>query len=85
MRAYRAAWVCPIDQPPIKDGIVAIERGRIMGVGKPIAPTGLKELGTVALLPGLINAHTHLELSWLRDRVPPASRASIRAARHRAP
>ena len=74
MRAYRAAWVCPIDQPPIKDGIVAIERGRIMGVGKPIAPTGLKELGTVALLPGLINAHTHLELSWLRDRVPPASK-----------
>ncbi|HUQ87413.1 MAG TPA: amidohydrolase family protein [Vicinamibacterales bacterium] len=74
MKAYRAAWVCPIDQPPIKDGIVATERGRIMGVGKPIAPTGLKELGNVALMPGLVNAHTHLELSWLRDRVPPASK-----------
>jgi aminodeoxyfutalosine deaminase len=74
MKAYRAAWVCPIDQPPIKDGIVAIERGRIRGVGKPIAPTGLTELGNVALLPGLVNAHTHLELSWMRDRVPPASK-----------
>ncbi len=73
MKAYRAAWVCPIDQPPIKDGIVAVADGRIMGVGKPMAPTGLTELGRVVLLPGLINAHTHLELSWMRDRVPPAA------------
>ncbi len=41
MTAYRAAWVCPIDQPPIKDGIVAIDggtdrRGRDQGSG--IAP-----------------------------------------------
>lgn len=73
MKAYRAAWICPIDQPPIKDGIIAIGDGIIRAVGKPpVAPTGLKELGNVALMPGLINAHTHLELSWLRDRVPPA-------------
>lgn len=75
MKAYRAAWVCPIDQPPIKDGIIAISDGRIRAVGKPpIVPTGVKDLGNVVVLPGLINAHTHLELSWLRDRVPPAAR-----------
>jgi len=77
MTAYRAAWVVPIDRAPIKDGIVTVADGKVISVREP--GTGnrepeVRDLGRVAILPGLINAHTHLELSWLRDRVPPASR-----------
>jgi cytosine/adenosine deaminase-related metal-dependent hydrolase len=73
-----AAWIVPIDQPPIRDGWVAVDDTRILAVGQGNDPEAqahgaLRPLGSVALLPGLVNAHTHLELSWLRDRVPPAN------------
>lgn len=75
MTVYRAAWVCPIARPAVQNGWVAIREGRVAGLGSaeqpPPAPA--HDLGEVAILPGLINAHVHLELSWLRDRVPPAA------------
>jgi cytosine/adenosine deaminase-related metal-dependent hydrolase len=77
MTGYRAAWVIPIDRAPIKNGIVTVADGKIVGVREPGAgkrELEVRDLGPVAVLPGLINAHTHLELSWLRGRVPPASR-----------
>ncbi len=79
MTAYRAAWVCPIDQAPIRDGLVIVEAGRIVALGSRASGVGSREtetrdLGTVVLMPGLINAHIHLELSWLRGRVPPATK-----------
>ena len=79
MTAYRAAWVIPIDRAPIRNGAVVVEDGRIAAVrdqGPGIGDQGaeIRDLGNVALMPGLVNAHTHLELSWLRGRVPPASR-----------
>jgi aminodeoxyfutalosine deaminase len=86
MTAFQAAWVCPIERPPIRNGIVEVEGGVIVGIRdpgtgnrasrdlSPIPGPGSRNLGNVAILPGLINAHTHLELSWLRRRVPPANR-----------
>ena len=76
MTAFQAAWLCPIERPPIKNGIVEIESGVIAGIREPGAGSRSADaidLGNVALLPGLVNAHTHLELSWLRGRVPPAN------------
>src|SRR4051812_7319799 len=72
MVAYRAAWILSIADPPIPGGVVVVDRGVITRVG---AHDGgpAEDLGHVALLPGLVNAHTHLELSWMRGRVPPSS------------
>ena len=75
MIRYRARWLVPICEPPIRDGWVAVDRGRIVAFGRP-APgdtQGEQDLGHVAILPGLVNAHTHLELSYLRDQIDPAS------------
>src|SRR5213075_2824316 len=75
MIRYHAAWVVPIEGEPIKDGWVTVDRGRIVALGRRAAndATPGVELGDVAVMPGLVNAHTHLELSYLRDQIPPAS------------
>ena len=74
MIRYHARWVLPISGPPIEDGWVAADRGRIAALGRRNHSDGADEvdLGDVAILPGLVNAHTHLELSHLRDEVSPA-------------
>jgi aminodeoxyfutalosine deaminase len=89
---YRAAWIVPIVEPPMRDGWVAVSRGRIVAVSRrpPTDAASKVDLGEVAVLPGLVNAHTHLELSYLRDEVPPASQfvtwiREVIAARRRRP
>src|SRR5262245_56657388 len=67
-----ARWILPIDRPPIDGGWVEISGGEIVRVARGRAPAEAQDLGDVALLPGLVNAHTHLELSWLAGRERPA-------------
>jgi cytosine/adenosine deaminase-related metal-dependent hydrolase len=73
---YRADWILPISSRPIRDGWLLVESGRIVAVGAGAAPAAQNEihLGRTAVMPGLVNAHTHLELSWMRGRVPRAGR-----------
>jgi len=76
-RLLSAAWIAPMDGPLIRDGAVVIAGGRIVDVGpasrlKADHPGAtVDDCGNVVLMPGLINAHTHLELSDLRRGAPP--------------
>ena len=64
-RAFQAAWLFPISSPPIENGIISIDEDRIVAVDKNVTDSDPIDLGEVAILPGLINAHTHLEFSDL--------------------
>jgi 5-methylthioadenosine/S-adenosylhomocysteine deaminase len=68
MIRYNARWVLPVSRPPIEHGTVVENGGRIAYVGERTgAPAGTDvDLGEVALLPGLVNSHTHLELTVMR-------------------
>lgn len=65
---YRAAWILPVSSPPIANGFVRVREGVVSSFGR-YSNTELSEpvfdLGQVAILPALVNAHTHLELSSL--------------------
>jgi cytosine/adenosine deaminase-related metal-dependent hydrolase len=73
MISYRARWLLPVASRPIPDGIVTVDRGMVIAVGDRASGGEVVDLGAVAVLPGLVNAHTHLELSWMRGQVPPAA------------
>lgn len=66
----RARWIVPVGRPTIEDGWLRIEHGRIVAIGRRRLtgnpPSGQSiDLGDSIVLPGLVNAHTHLEFSDL--------------------
>jgi len=69
----RARTVLPVSRPPIADGFVRISGNRVVEVGDWVGLVdrqGVKDLGEVILLPGLINAHCHLEYSNFVGIIP---------------
>ena len=72
IRLYRAASVLPMSSPNISDGGLAVRGSEILGVGtwKDLVrehPTATQEdLGEMILMPGLINAHCHLDYTMMR-------------------
>src|SRR3990172_954626 len=69
---YCAEWVLPISAPPIFEGAVAVENDRIAATGKrsilskTFFDAVIQDFGNAAIIPGLINAHSHLELTAMR-------------------
>jgi cytosine/adenosine deaminase-related metal-dependent hydrolase len=68
-----ARWVFPASGPPLADGVLTIAGERIVSVESPGRRTADVDLGDVAILPGFVNAHTHLDLSGLRGQCPPSA------------
>jgi len=64
---YRARWLFDGCGRVIDGGRVTVAEGRILSVGDEADSTNEVDLGSVALLPGLVNAHTHLEFSAIRE------------------
>lgn len=63
-----ARLVFPVAGPPIREGVVTVRDGTIVDVAAQCSVDqppvdAILDLGGAALLPGLVNAHTHLELS----------------------
>lgn len=71
MKTYRARIVLPLSAPPIEDGVVAVQAGRVAAVGRArdFSPAGVEDLGDVILMPGLINAHCHLDYTVMRGAI----------------
>jgi cytosine/adenosine deaminase-related metal-dependent hydrolase len=60
-RVLSADWVLPIEGPPIEDGAVAIDGGRIAAVGTRDELGNGTHYDDAVLLPGFVNAHSHIE------------------------
>jgi len=69
---YAASWVLPAVSAPIADGAIAIEGSKIKSVGYRTSvvqkhpEANLKTFNNCAIIPGLVNAHSHLELTAMR-------------------
>src|ERR1043166_3103539 len=77
----RAKIVVPVSAPPIENGAVEIRGNEILRVGrwedKQVHTSGeVLNLGDVILLPGLVNAHCHLDYTGMAGKVPPPRRFS---------
>jgi cytosine/adenosine deaminase-related metal-dependent hydrolase len=66
-----ARWILPIDAPPLERGTITLRADKIVAVEPHGARTPDVDLGNVAILPGFVNAHTHLDLTGARGVCQP--------------
>ncbi len=70
IHSLKARYVFPVAGEPIAGGVVTFDRQRIISVGpSQNNQADVEDLGNVAILPGLVNAHAHLEFSHLSSPI----------------
>lgn len=67
-----ARYLFPVDGAPISRGTLTIDGDHIAAVDPAGVRTADIDLGNAAILPGLINAHTHLDLSDAAGKCHPS-------------
>lgn len=82
----KAKYVVPVcgsraaeRQPVIENGVVEVRESRIVDVrsaAKNETGASILDCGDAVVLPGFVNAHTHLELTHLAGKIPPSEVAS---------
>jgi len=60
-RVLSADWVLPIEGPPLRNGAIAVEGGRIVAVGARDDLDPGTHYPEAVIVPGFVNAHSHLE------------------------
>ncbi len=70
-RTYTARWIVPVSSEPLANGTITVEGTTIAAVEPKGTRTPEIDLGNVAFIPGLVNCHTHLDLSGARGQIPP--------------
>jgi len=73
---YLADIVVPVSSPPLRHGAVRVEGAEVVAVGlaadlPPLPGEEVLDLGAATLLPGLINAHCHLDYTRFRGAIAP--------------
>lgn len=67
-----ARWVFPVVCPPLEKGVITISDGRVIAAAKNGRAIPDLDLGNVAIVPGFVNSHTHLDLTGARGTTPPS-------------
>jgi aminodeoxyfutalosine deaminase len=70
---FAASWIFSATYPPIEDGLLVVDRDYIVGVQSRDGRTADHDFGDAAILPGLVNAHAHLDLTGMRGIAPPSA------------
>ena len=73
----RAEWVLPVEGPVVRGGGVLVQDGAVRAVGRerdlpPCDGVPVSDLGECILIPGLVDAHCHLEWGLMGGLVPDA-------------